>query len=634
MDKVTVFFFPDNLVAHVTPGTSLLRAASLAGVELKSTCGGDGTCGRCLVKIKDGRVKTASTGNISKKAKQAWLVLACKTLADGNVVVDIPRDSRLDQHQVLLDKKDILLEEEDSSFAEYPLNPLCRKIKVSLPEPTLTENASDWTRLQQALRNQLNYQAIHISLPVLRILPETLRAKDWRVTVTVAELNGCADVVQLEAGHNDNKFFGLAVDIGTTTIVVYLVDLDSGLSIGKKGSYNKQARFGDDVISRMIHASEKADGLDDLHKAVLDTINQLTGELLSQYQVNSQDVQLAVVAGNTTMTHLFLRLNPKYLRLEPYIPLVTVPPPVRALELGLQINPGAYVVCFPSVASYVGGDIVAGTLVTKMAKAEEIVLFIDIGTNGEMVLGNQDWLVSSACSAGPAFEGGGITFGMRAMQGAIERVVIDKNSYDVAVSTVGGLKAVGICGSGLIDCLAQFREAGIIDRAGKMQADITTPRMRQGDDGWEFVLVFSEDTECGKDIVVTENDVKNLLRAKGAVYAGIRSMLKAVQLGVESIDKVLIAGGFGNYLNIRDAIVIGLLPDLPADKYSFIGNSSVKGAQLVLLSKEAFHEAQALCKKITYLELSAGNDFMEEFMAALFLPHTDMTLFPSLSKQK
>lgn len=634
MDKVTVFFFPDNLVAHVEPGTSLLRAASLAGVELKTTCGGEGTCGRCLVKVKDGRVKAESTGNISKRAKQAGLVLACKTLADGNIVVDIPRDSRLEQHQVLLDKKNILLEEEESLAAEYPLNPLCRKIKLSLPEPTLTENASDWTRLQLALRNRLNCQAVHISLPVLRLLPENLRAKDWRVTVTVAELNGCADVVQVEAGHDDGKFFGLAVDIGTTTVVVYLVDLDTGQSIGKKGSYNKQARFGDDVISRMIHASEKPNGLDDLHKAVLDTVNQLVVELLAQHQVNSYDVQLAVVAGNTTMTHLFLRLSPKYLRLEPYIPLATAPPPVRAQELGLQISPGAYVVCFPSVASYVGGDIVAGTLVTKMAKAEEVVLFIDIGTNGEMVLGNRDWLVSSACSAGPTFEGGGITFGMRAMQGAIERVVIERTSYDVTVSTIGGLKAVGICGSGLIDCLAQFREAGIIDRAGKMQADIVTPRMRQGDDGWEFVLVFSEAAECGKDIVVTENDVKNLLRAKGAVYAGIRSMLKAVQLGEESIDRVLIAGGFGNYLNIRDAIVIGLLPDLPAEKYSFIGNSSVKGARLALLSQEAFHEAQELGKKITYLELSAGNDFMDEFMAALFLPHTDMTLFPSVNKQK
>lgn len=634
MDKVTVLFFPDNLVAHVEPGTSLLRAASLAGVELKSNCGGDGTCGRCLVRVKDGRVKMKSAGNITQKAKQAGLVLACQTLVDGNVVIDIPRDSRLDEHQVLLDKKDILVEQDDVLAAGYELKPLCHKVKLTLSEPTLTENLSDWTRLQAALRNEMECGEIHISLPVLRELAEALRSGDWKVTVTVAQMNGCADVIHVEPGHSGRKSFGLAVDIGTTTVVVYLVDLDSGLTLGKKGTYNKQARFGDDVITRMIHASDKAGGLDELHNAVIDTINQLIDELLAQSQVSGDDVHMAMVAGNTTMTHLLLGLTPKYIRLEPYIPLAAETPPVRAHELGLHINPSAYVCSFPSVASYVGGDIVSGTLATNMANGEEIILFIDIGTNGEMVLGNQDWLVSAACSAGPAFEGGGITFGMRAMKGAIEHVDIDPQTYEVTVSTVGRMKPMGICGSGLIDCLAQFLDVGIIDRAGKMQTDIDTPRMRQGDDGWEFVLVFGDLTECGKDIIVTENDVKNLLRAKGAVYAGIRCMLKAVQLSEEVIDKVLIAGGFGNYINIRDAITIGLLPDLPVEKYTFIGNSSVKGARLAMLSQEAYRESLELGKKMTYLELSVGNDFMDEFMSALFLPHTDMTLFPSVRNQK
>jgi uncharacterized 2Fe-2S/4Fe-4S cluster protein (DUF4445 family) len=635
MDMVTVLFFPDNLVAHVEPGTSLLRAASLAGVELKSNCGGDGTCGRCLVRVKDGRVKPKSTGNISHKAKQAGLVLACQTLVDGNVVIDIPRDSRLDEHQVLLDKKDILVEQDEALAEGYPFKPICRNIKVTLAEPTLTENVSDWARLQAALRSELDCGEIHISLPVLRGLAESLRAENWQVTVTVAQLNGCADVIHVEPGHHaDKRSYGLAVDIGTTTVVVYLMDLDTGLTLGKKGTYNKQARFGDDVITRMIHASEKAEGLEELHRAVVDTINQLIDDILSQSQVNADDVHIAMVAGNTTMTHLFLGLSPKYIRLEPYIPLASETPPVRAGELGLTINPSAYVACFSSVASYVGGDIVSGTLVTNMAKGEEIVLFIDIGTNGEMVLGNQDWLVAAACSAGPAFEGGGITFGMRAMKGAIEHVEINPDTYEVTLSTVGRMKPMGICGSGLIDCLAKFREVGIIDRAGKMQADLNSRRMRQGDDGLEFVLAFGTETECGKDIVITENDVKNLLRAKGAVYAGIRSMLKAVQLGEEAIDKVLIAGGFGNYINIRDAITIGLLPDLPAEKYTFIGNSSVKGARLALLSQDAFHEAQELGKKMTYLELSVGNDFMDEFMSALFLPHTDITLFPSVLNRK
>ncbi|MCW3491425.1 ASKHA domain-containing protein [Dethiobacter alkaliphilus] len=634
MDKVTVLFFPDNLVANVEPGTSVLRAATLAGVELKSNCGGDGTCGRCLVKVKDGNVRLKSTGAVSQKAKQAGMVLACQTMVEGNVVIDVPKDSRLDEHQVLLDEKEVLVEQDEGLAEGYAIKPVCRKVKLSLTEPTLTENVSDWNRLQAALRSELDCGEIHIALPVLRELAETLRAGDWDVTVTVAQLNGCAEVVHLAPGHSDRKSFGLAVDIGTTTVVVYLIDLDSGLTLGKKGTYNKQARYGDDVITRMIHASDKKGGLQDLHKAVIDTINQLIDEVLEQSQASGDDVHMAMVAGNSTMTHLFLGLTPKYIRLEPYIPLAAETPPVRAEELGLNINPTAFVATFASVASYVGGDIVSGTLVTNMAQSDEITLFIDIGTNGEMVLGNRDWLMTAACSAGPAFEGGGITFGMRAMKGAIEYVEIDADTYDVKVSTIGKMKPMGICGSGLIDCLAKLREVGIIDRAGKIQTDLDTPRIRQGDDGWEFVLVFGEETECNKDIIITENDIKNLLRAKGAVYAGIRSMLKAVQLDEEVIDKVLIAGGFGNFINIRDAITIGLLPDLPPEKYRFIGNSSVKGARLSLLSQDAYHEAQELGKKMTYLELSVGNDFMDEFMSALFIPHTDMTLFPSVTNVK
>ncbi|MBS4021219.1 MAG: DUF4445 domain-containing protein [Dethiobacter sp.] len=631
MNKVSVLFFPDNLVAHVEPGTSLLRAASYAGVELKSNCGGEGTCGRCLVKVKDGRVKLKGKGNISAKARQAGLVLACQTVVDGNVVIEIPRDSRLDEHKVLLGEKEILVEKDEELAEGYPLQPLCRKFKLSLSAPTLIENASDLTRLQAALRSEVDCNDIHIGLNTLRTLADILRAGDWNVTATVAQLNGCADIVHLEQGHSSRQSFGLAVDIGTTTVVVYLIDLETGMTLGKKGTYNKQARYGDDVITRMIHASEKVDGLQDLHKAVISTINQLIDDLLAQGHVSGDDVHMVMVAGNTTMTHLFLGLTPKYIRLEPYIPLAASTPPVSAADLGLNINQNAFIACFPSVASYVGGDIVSGTLLTNMAKADEIILFIDIGTNGEMVLGNKDWLVTAACSAGPAFEGGGITFGMRAMKGAIEHVVIDPETFEVEVSTIGKMKPMGICGSGLIDCLAKFRETGIIDRAGKMQSDINTPRMREGDDGYEFVLVPGDVTECGKDIVITENDVKNLLRAKGAVYAGIRCLLKAVSLEESAIDKVLIAGGFGNYINIRDAIGIGLLPDLPAEKYVFIGNSSVKGSRLALLSQDAYREAQELGKKMTYIELSAGNEFMEEFVSALFLPHTDMNLFPTVT---
>jgi uncharacterized 2Fe-2S/4Fe-4S cluster protein (DUF4445 family) len=304
---------------------------------------------------------------------------------------------------------------------------------------------------------------------------------------------------------------------------------------------------------------------------------------------------------------------------------------VKAKEIGLKINPQGLVFNLPSVASYVGGDIVSGALVAELDKKDEITLFIDIGTNGEMVLGNKDWLMCCACSAGPAFEGGGISFGMRAMPGAIERVYIDKNTYEVKYKTIGDKAPMGICGSGLIDCLAKLREAGIIDRSGKIQ-DVDTPRIRKGDDGPEYILAFAQESGINKDIVITESDIKNLIRAKGAIFAGVRIMLSMADLPIEAIDKILIAGGFGNYLNVPDAIRIGLLPDLPQDKFDFIGNSSLKGAHLALLSREALGFADNLGRSMTYLELSIGNAFMDEYVSALFLPHTDLSLFPSVTE--
>jgi uncharacterized 2Fe-2S/4Fe-4S cluster protein (DUF4445 family) len=628
MTKVAVFFSPDGLVAHVERNTSLWEAAAQAGLELKGTCGGAGTCKRCQVLVRDGPALEKGTGNPTAPG----LVLACQTLAGGNLTVDLPQGSRLAEHQVLLGGEDVSTESDPGRF--YRLQPLCRRVKLTLAPPTLEGNISDWSRLQAALRGETGCDTFRISLPDLRGLAETLRSGNWQVTATLVEAGGCADIVRLQPGYTDGPALGLAIDVGTTTVVVHLVDLETGLVLGKKGTYNKQARFGDDVINRIIYATEQENGLSELQDTVISVVNQLVTALLAETGRHSRDVHLAVVAGNTTMIHLFLALPPEYIRLEPYIPLAGSPPPVRAAELGLAANPNAVILCLPAVASYVGGDIVAGALLSGIAREQEVTLFIDIGTNGEIVLGNRDWLIAVACSAGPAFEGGGITFGMQAMLGAVERVAIAPESYEVTVETIGGVRPLGLCGSGLIDCLAKLRAAGIIDRAGQLQMDIATPRLRRGDDGPEFVLVWQEEAGGGQDIVLTGNDIKNLLRAKAAVYAGIRCLLKAAELEKDTVWKVLIAGGFGSHLNIRDAIAIGLLPDLPAEKFTFVGNAAVKGARLCLLSQEAYAETHALAKKITYLELSAGNDFMEEFVAALFLPHTDRSLFPSIQRSE
>lgn len=633
MSRCRVTFLPDNRSLEVEEGLDLLRVAAMAGIELKSSCGGEGTCGRCAVAIKEGRALVGQ-GNLSRKNREAGYVLACRTLVQGDLLVEIPAASRMAEHQVLLEKiekKEILAEVEKDPLEKYGLEPFSRKLTVELTEPTIYENASDLSRLVLGLQALTGMEGITISLAAARTLPEVLRQGNWQVTVTMVEQGGRGEIIQVEPGRATKPSYGLAIDIGTTTVVVLLVDTSTGLTIDRAGTHNKQFRFGDDVITRIIYATEESGGQQELQRAVLDTINELVDRLLVKNGLTPGDVHSVVTAGNTTMAHLFLGIWPGYIRLEPYIPAAAVFPVVRGKDLGLHVHPEALVLTYPAVASYVGGDIVSGALVVDIANSEELTLFIDIGTNGEMVLGNKDLLVSAACSAGPAFEGGGISCGMRATPGAIQRLEIDPR-LEVKLDTIGGEKPMGICGTGLVDSLAKLREAGVIDRTGKFQAGLDGARRREGNDGPEFVLSWSEESGIGKDVVITEADVKNVIRAKGAIFAGIRSLLQTVEMPVEAIERIYIAGGFGNFLNLRDTVEIGMLPDVPAERYSFVGNTSVKGARVALLSQRAFREALELARKMTYLELSLGTTFMDEFTLALFLPHTDLELFPSVQK--
>ena len=635
MAPCQVRFMPENRAIEVEPGISVLKAAAKAGIFIKSGCGGKGSCGACKVVVMTGDPKVSGTGSLTQEQIANGVRLACQTFVQGDVTIEVPPESRLQEHQVLMAdvQKGLLMESEQDLLARYGFHPLATKVRVKLSEPTLTENASDWARLSMELRKILPapQKPLHIPLSVLQHLPEDLRRAQWNVSVTLTDSDDGYAVIRVEPA-TDRPAFGLAVDIGTTTVVVYLINLASGEILDRQGTYNKQAKYGDDVISRIVYAVENRACQQEMQAAVINTINELTDKVLARQNLSAEDVAAAVVAGNTTMTQLFLGVDPRYIRLEPYIPAMNHVPAVPARELGLHMLPEGLVHSYPSVASYVGGDIVSGTLVTDMATGEEIVLFIDIGTNGEIVLGNQDWLVSCACSAGPCFEGGGISFGMRAMPGAIERVQIDPDTLDVTLKVIGRVPPVGICGSGLVDCLAKLRAAGIIDRAGNFQLQhrSESARLRVTEDDKEFVLAWAHQAGGEKDVVITENDVKNLIRAKGAIYAGIRSLLTMVAVDVDMIGKIVIAGGFGNYLNVHDAVQIGLLPDLPPERFQFIGNSSVKGARLALLSQKAWREAAELGRKITYVELSVGTTFMDEFVSALFLPHTDLSLFPSV----
>ena len=629
MEKFQVKIMPEGINVEVDKGTNLLDAANAAGITLKSSCGGQGTCGRCCVKVLEGKVE-GGNGNMSKSKREEGYILACTaTVDDGDVTVNFPESSRLSEHQVLLDDSlDEVIKEHQLEECDSCDDAFVKKVQVTMTEPTLMENVDDYNRLSAELKGILGTENITISYDALRTLPAKVREQDWKVTVTCVMSDDAAEIIRVEAGHVDTPPYGIALDIGTTTVVAALVDLASGKKLHQAGTFNRQAGMGDDVISRIVYTEEEKDGLAEIQKVVIETINDLLDEIYEEQGITAEDVSAMMVAANTTMIHLFLGIEPKFIRREPYIPGAQDVPVLKAKELGVKIHDNGAIICFPSVASYVGGDIVSGALLTGIEKQEEFWLFIDIGTNGEMVLGNSDLLMCCACSAGPAFEGGGIQFGMRAMDGAIEKIVID-DDFNVSYATVNNAAPVGICGSGLIDCLSTLRTAGIINRQGKMQ-NVNTDRMRTGDEGPEFVLVYAAESGCGKDIVITEADVENLIRAKAAVFAGIRIMLAKMELPLEAVSKILIGGGFGNYLNLKDSIRIGLLPDLPAEFYSFIGNSSLKGAYMALLSRSVFKHSIELGQSMTYLELSDGNEFYDEYVQAMFLPHTDMSLFPSL----
>ncbi|KXS44575.1 MAG: ferredoxin [Candidatus Frackibacter sp. T328-2] len=635
MAENKVKFLPNEIEVSCDSGTNLLELAADAGVELKAVCGGAGSCGKCQVIVKEGEVNKLDQGNLSPDKLSQGYVLACKTEITGDVVIEIPPESRLSKHQILVeDDEDFLTEEELQIAEEVELSPIYKRLELELSEPSLVDNASDLERLYTEINRDRELPPLTTPLSVLNELADHLRENDWKTQVSVTALNGNYEVSELISPDDENPDYGIAVDIGTTTLALDLVDLSTGQTVVSEGAYNKQANYGDDVIGRINFVTENEGGLERLHQAVIKSINELIDKAVNKQGIECSDIKTAVFAGNTTMSHLFLGIDPNNIRLDPYIPTANFIPPLKANELGINIKEEAWIHYLPGVASFVGGDITSGVLATELSNQESITLFIDIGTNGELVLGNQDWLMTCSCSAGPAFEGGGIEYGMRAMSGAIEYFDIDEETYEIKYSTIDDVPPIGICGSGLINLIATLNEVGIISRSGKFNEDLEHGRLRDREYEKEFLLVPKEEAGIDEDIVITENDIKNLLRSKGAIYAGIRMMLKNMSLTEEFIEQVLVAGGFGNYINLDDAKKIGLLPDLPADRFKFVGNTSLKGAKKSLLSQEAFEQVNEIAKKMTYLELSAEDQshaFTDEFVSAQFLPHTDLSLFPSFA---
>ena len=441
-------------------------------------------------------------------------------------------------------------------------------------------------------------------------------------------------ILNIESGNKEGELYGLAIDIGTTSVVVCLVNLITNEVIEKASSGNAQIRYGADVINRIVFAVRK-DNLEIMRKAIVeDTLNPLIESIYEKTGIDKNNVIRVVISGNTTMSTLFLGIYPDYLRLEPYIPPYLKSPRLMGEDVGLNINQSALIYLSPNVASYVGGDITAGVLSAGIWASEENTLFIDLGTNGEIVFGNKDFMMCCACSAGPAFEGGGISCGMRASAGAIEKVSIDKDTLEPKLTIIGEGNPIGICGSGIIDLICQMLLKGVIDRRGKIQKYLDNRRVRFNEhEIGEYVLAFKDDYEgLENDLVVNEVDIDNFIRAKGAIYSGASVLLESLGMDFEVIDKVYIAGGIGNNLDIENSILIGLLPDVDRDKFQYIGNSSLVGSYLTLISSDARQKLEEIGSQMTYVELSVYPTYMDEFVSACFLPHTNIDSFPTVKE--
>ena len=468
----------------------------------------------------------------------------------------------------------------------------------------------------------------------MRKIPKILREDDFKVTLTYLKKKNKITILNIEAGNKEEELYGLAIDIGTTSVVVCLVNLITNEVIDKASSGNAQIRYGADIINRIVFAVRR-NNLELMRKAIVDdTINPLIQSIYEKTGVDRDNVIRAVLSGNTTMSTLFLGIYPDYLRLEPYIPPYLKSPNLMGEDVGLNINKSALIYLSPNVASYVGGDITAGVLSSGIWASEENTLLIDLGTNGEIVFGNKDFMMCCACSAGPAFEGGGISCGVRASAGAIEKVKIDKGTLEPQLTTIDNCEPIGICGSGIIDLICQMLLKGVIDRRGKIQRELDNRRIRFNEhEIGEYVLAFKEDyEELEKDLVINEIDIDNFIRTKGAIYSGVSVLVESLGMDFEVIDKVYIAGGIGNNLDIENSILIGLLLDVDRNKFQYIGNSSLVGSYLALISSDARQKLEEIASQMTYVELSVYPTYMDEFVSACFLPHTNIDQFPTVKE--
>ena len=639
--QVHVILMPSGLRGHVPAGTSLLDAARQLGVELETICNGQGTCHKCRVRIETGDFPkhgissspahlsppTMRELQIADRPANAAYRLACQAQVEGDLLVSVPETSLA--HKQIIRKS-------ANTQRRIAIQPAVRPLFVTVEPAALESHPGDWERLQTALAEQHHLTGLQIDLHALRKLQAALRAGDWQVTVILRENRTILDV---RPGFAE-AVYGLAVDIGTTTVVAHLCDLRTGAVIATEAAMNPQVAYGEDVMSRISYTMMQANGLDTLHHAITETLNVLAVAATQTAGVTPDCIYDLVVVGNTTMTHLFLGISPLEIGHAPFALAGRDSVDVRAGDLNLRFNPAASVHILPSLGGYVGADNLAVLLAEAPYAGEKVSLIVDVGTNAEVVLGNRHWMLAASSPTGPAFEGAQITHGMRAAPGAIEKVRIDPQTGEPRFRVIGNgtwsdtwntppaVLPIGICGSGIIDVVAELFMAGLVLRDGRFDPDSASDRVQWQDGVASYVLVAADQTATGHAIVITQKDVRNIQLAKGALYAGIKLLM--ARAGVDHVDRIILAGAFGSHIDTERAMVLGLIPDCDLQRVYAVGNAAGDGARIALLNVDKRQEARQIVEHVTHVELATDAHFQEAFVQALHLPHAN-DAFPHLA---
>jgi len=623
-----VRFEPSGLKTEVPRGATLLEAARLAGVYLTSICGGDGYCGKCKVIVDEGEVEAPPNTLLSPQEVRERVVLACQARVLLDTTVTVPKSHLLDTGRILVDSDAHRFSElpgEALGEGAFPYDPLVQKHYLKMTQPSDEDQTADHERLYMAIRERVDAPLMQTGYRILLGLSDVLQKSQYKVTATLAQRGGIFEMVDVEPGDASRCNYAVVVDVGTTTVVAHLVDLSSAATLDAEATYNSQMHFGEDYIRRIIYAEEH-DAFDEMQRRIVHDVNDLIQALAVRQAIELSCITAVICSGNTAMIHFLLSLDPRRIRRSPYIPTAAWVPPIRAAEAGIRINKRGLLYTLPAVGAYVGSDIVAGVLATALHEAPGLSLFIDIGTNGEVVLGSGEWMVCASSSAGPAFEGSGVKHGMRAGAGAIERVTVTPEGA-LQYQTIGGESPRGLCGSGLLDTLASLLESGVIDRTGRF-VETDDSRLAEGPDGLEFTIV--PPTGDREAITITQADISNLVRSKAGVYAAVQILLESTNTQADQLKTVYVAGGFGNYLDVRKAITVGMLPDIPVERIRFVGNASVAGAKMAVMSRHALAKAEELAGRMTYFDLMNHPRYMDAFIQANFLPHTNLDRFPSV----